>query len=211
MYLKITGNIDATLLVIDIANHGKVKENTLTTFFSNGVEVVGFENSGTIDTWRMKAEAYDSMYPKMSLNEDWVNSPIKQQKLMGLFSKFFVPLSAEACRVTIVDPYIFAKGTNVTWLSSIIIDNVKSKEIRFVRNQANDDSVIFQQIESILKNNGFNVSFINAGATLHDRWWYTRKSGFTIGISFNGINKKNSTIKMLDDAELNQIILNHGV
>lgn len=46
---------------------------------------------------------------------------------------------------------------------------------------------------------------------LHDRWWYTRKSGFVLGISFNGLSIKDSTIKMLDDNELNAIINKFGV
>lgn len=211
MYFKFDGTINGTQCIIDIANCGKIRKSTMIEIInSKNINVTGFVLDSEFNEYKDKAKKYDEMHPKMTLNEDFVNNKISNDEIKKLFNKFFLPLSVDSCELTIIDPYVFAKGTNYSLLLDIIKANVCSKKIRFIRNENNDDSTVLNNISNDLQNNGFKIKLINK-RKLHDRWWYTRKSGFVIGISFNGLSIKDSTIKMLDDNELNAIINKFGV
>ena len=211
MYFKFDGTINGTQCIIDIANCGKIRKSTMIKIInSTNVNVTGFVLDSEINEYKDKAKKYDEMHPKMTLNEDWVDNTISDDEIKELFNKFFAPLSVDTCELTIIDPYIFAKGTNYLLFLDIIKANVTSKKIRFIRNDDNDDSAIFNIICNDLKNHGFTITKVS-NKSLHDRWWYTRKNGFVFGISFNGLSRKDSTIKLLEDGELNAIINKFGV
>lgn len=211
MYFKFDGAIDRIQCVMDIVKYKKIQESTMIEIInSKNINVTGFVLDSEFNEYKDKAKKYDEMHPKMTLNEDFVNNKISNDEIKKLFNKFFIPLSVDSCELTIIDPYAFAKGTNYSLFLDIIKANVGSKKIRFIRNKNNDDSTVLNSISNDLQNNGFKIMLINK-RKLHDRWWYTRKSGFVIGISFNGLSIKDSTIKMLDDNELNAIINKFGV
>lgn len=211
MYFKFEGIVDCTKCANDISNFGYIKEETMLEILKNPqIRVTGFMVDAIIKQMEERSTIYGMMHPKMLLKEDWIDKDISDSELEKNFKKFFFPLSSDSCRVTIIDPYIFSSGTNSKLLLNIIKENVKVREIRFVRNMNNDYALIRDEMIRSLEDDEYKIEEINA-TDLHDRWWYTRKAGFTVGVSFNGLSRKNSTIKMLDDFELNRIIARYGV
>lgn len=210
MYLKIKGNIDMRILISDFSRNRPASKENLKNFFENGVDVVGYDYEKVIELYKEKARKFDMLHPKMNLNEDWVDGNISPNDLDNLFKKFTYPLDLINCELTIVDSYIFAKGTNINLFITILENYVKSKKVRFIRNSIHDEPIVKNTILNNLKNKNFNVR-IEDSIDLHDRWWFSRKEGFTIGTSFNGLQKKDTTMKMLDADELNQIINKFGI
>lgn len=211
MYFKFEGIIDCSKCANDIANFGYIKQETMLDILKNPqIRVTDFMVDAIIKRMEEREAIYKKLYPKMLLKEDWIDKDISDSEVEENFKKFFFPLGGDSCQVTIIDPYIFSSGTNSELLLNVIKENVKIKEIRFIRNESKVDTPIRNIVIRSLEDDGYRIEEINA-TELHDRWWYTRKAGFTVGISFNGISKKNSTIKMLDDFELNKIIAKYGI
>ena len=213
MYFKFEGNVDCSKCASDIANFGYVTEETMLNILRNSqIKITDFKVDAVIKQMEERNSIYEMMHPKMLLNEDWIDKEISNSEVEKIFKKFFYPLDSDSCQVTIIDPYIFSRGTNSDLLLDVIKENVKIKKIRFVRNKSNDDSLIQKEIIRSLEEDGYKIEEINATKLqVHDRWWYTRKAGFTVGISFNGLFRRSTTMKMLDDSELNEIIAIYGV
>ena len=112
---------------------------------------------------------------------------------------------ADSCSITIVDPYLFSKNTNADLLYDILKNNVKSKSVRFFTNFGNDDLTTKNSVQDRLKNDGYLIEHNNRSDS-HDRYWFSRIAGFTVGTSFNGIGNKLSTFSMLKQNDLSGII-----
>ena len=194
MYFKFEGSFDAETCVIDLANFKEIKKETfLKILNAKNTKITEFLLDGEVNKLKEKARYYDSMHPKMLLTEDFVENSINDAELKKLFNKFFYPLKADTCPVFIMDPYIIAKNTNVNLFVDIIKENVKSKELKIVRNSKNDEKNVFNNIDKKLKSDGFKISYCDR-SDLHDRWWFTRKNGFTVGTSFNGLTRRNTLL-----------------
>lgn len=208
MYFNLSGKIDVSLILVKSNKKAKAEE-LARQIIESGLEYEGNLLNSAVEKMKEHEKYYIEMHPKMTLNEDYIEDNISIKEIHQLFQRFFVPLRADICCLTIVDQYIFANGTNVTLLTDILKTEATSKQIRFITKSSNVDATTKNNVETILKADGFNVD-INYSNQLHDRWWYTRINGFTTGISFNGLRRKESTIKMLDQSELSKIISNHG-
>ena len=71
---------------------------------------------------------------------------ISENDIKLTFNRFFKPLSADACNLKIIDPYIFARSTNVDLFFSILSENVGSRKIRFITNLSNADLSIQSEL-----------------------------------------------------------------
>lgn len=206
MYFKLKGNIDI-YQIFDNENGGFDNKKFCKQIIDNDIKIEKYVTCAEIER---NKEYYEKMHPTNILNEDYIKGNLSNEEIKNLFCKFSQPLNLNNCKLTIIDPYIFSKGTDSDLLTEILIENVKKKEIRFVTNQSKIDVSIKSNIETILCNNGFTIN-CDYRQDIHDRWWYSRCNGFTTGISFNGLNKKNSTIKRLEQDELNNIINDFGI
>jgi hypothetical protein len=206
MYFKIEGNFDMSPCVMDKANFGEVKLDTfIELLYQSNVHIVNSFCDSEIEDWKEKAKKYDGLHPKMTLNEDFISYNISDKELKMEFNKFLGAISSNTCQLTIVDPYLFASGTNVNLFLSIVKDNVLSKSIKFIFDSSHNDLSVYNQIITSLKTDNFIIDK-SPKKRLHDRWWFTRKAGFAVGASFSGLTRKDTTFKMLDDDELNSIL-----
>ena len=206
MWFEINGQIDVSLM-LDEQVGGINTQKFCSQLVTNHVKVLGFKTSTEIEKWK---NYYLDMHPKQYLTEDVLPASITDEEVKKAFDKFFKPLSANFCRVTIVDPYIFARFTNVNLLCSIIVHNVQSKKIRFITKLSNADSTIKNEIETSLEDSGFEI-YVEDRSDIHDRWWYTRIKGFTCGTSFNGISRKTTMLNLFSDEDLTAIINDFGI
>ena len=205
MYLKIEGKMD---IAQTLSTHGGIDTSKFCNqLLENHARITQHFTCVEVEKWR---KYYLEMHPHQKLNEDVLPDGITDDEIKSVFEKFFKPLSAEACSLTIIDPYIFAAGTNVALLVDILNTNVKSKQIRFVTNSRNTDVSIEASIKTQLTNMGFTVDIVNR-TDIHDRYWYTRMKGFSCGTSFNGISRKTTIINIFPDQDLSDIIAIFGI
>ena len=209
MHFKLKGTTDCSLIITKKTDVDKARE-LARQIIDNGLEFKGYITDAEVDKLMEYKKYYESMHPKMTLNEDYISDSITTGEIIKMFDKFFVPLDAANCQVTVVDQYIFSNGIDVALLTDIIKKNVTSLKVRFLTKQSNEVASVKNNIINVLSTFGFSVH-VDYDNNLHDRWWYTRVNGFTTGISFNGFSRKESTMKMLDQSELNNIILKHGI
>lgn len=205
MYFKLEGKIDVAQMIAQKGGIDALK--FCNQILENDIKITEFLTCAEVNRWK---KFYSDMNPKQKLNEDLVQKDVTEEEIKCEFTKFFVPLSLESCRLTIIDPYIFAKNTPVDLLVSILNENVKSKKLRIITNDVNSDILIRTSVEQKLAKLGFTVDFVN-DKKIHDRWWYTRKKGFLTGTSFNGIGKKMTIMTLLNDKDLSDIIDKFGI
>ena len=206
MWFKVDGEIDVSTMFDDKEN-GINTQKFCNQLISNNVEIVQSRTNSEIEEWE---NYYIDMHPKQNLLEDILLASTSNDEVKDIFKKFFKPLSVESCCVTIIDPYIFAKGTNVNLLVTILDSNIGSRKIKFITTAANSDNVVKTDIETKLSNLGFDIT-IEDRKDIHDRWWYTRINGFYCGTSFNGISHKTTMLNLISDNDLNEIIKIYGV
>lgn len=206
MWFEVEGNIDVSLM-LDSQVGGINIQKFCTQLVKNQVKIVEFKTSAEIEEWK---KYYIDMHPKQNLTEDLLPTSITDEEIKRVFEKYFKPLSADCCGVTIIDPYIFAKGTNVNLLFDILSSNVGSKSIRFITNLKNVDSSTKCSLETDLKKDSFVIDVINR-SDIHDRLWYTRMKGFFCGTSFNGISREITMLNLIPDKDLSELIKLFGV
>ena len=206
MWFEVEENIDVSLM-LDSQVGGINTQKFCTQLVKNQVKIVEFKTNAEIEEWK---KYYIDMHPKQNLTEDLLPTSITDDEIKRVFEKYFKPLSADCCCVTIIDQYIFAKKTKVDLLVSILEKNVGSKQLRLITTLTHSDSVVKTEIETKLSNLGFNIS-IEDRNDIHDRWWYTRKKGFSCGTSFNGISHKTTMMNLIPDKDLNDIIKLYGI
>lgn len=206
MWFEVNGDIDVSMM-LDSQYGGINTRKFCEQLIANQARITDYKTSTEIKKWK---NYYLDMHPKQYLTEDILSDSITDEEVKKAFNRFFKPLSANSCPVTIIDPYIFARSTNVNLLCSIIMDNVQSKKVRFVTKLSNADSTIKNEIETRLKESGFEI-YVEDRLDIHDRWWYTRIKGFTCGTSFNGISRKTTMLNLFSDEDLTQIINKFGI
>lgn len=205
MYFNLEGDINGAAMLSE--NGGYDSEKFCRQIKENGIKITGSLTCTEVDLWR---SYYLNMHPKQILCEAIVEKDLTDDEIRNLFKEFFFPLAADSCCVTIVDPYLFSANTDVALLSSILKENVLSKRLRVITNPRHINHTIENSVVEDLESSGINVKIIHR-TDIHDRWWYTRVSGFTCGTSFNGFGKsKLTTIKLLDQKELDVIVVGYG-
>lgn len=205
MYFNVEGKMDVSEMFSTAG--GIDAQKFCKQILENNLKVTGVITCAEVEEWR---KYYHDMNPKQYLIEDVLPDSITDDEIKATFEKFFKPLNVDACALTIIDPYIFARGTNVTLLVDILKTNVTSKQIRFVTTLSKADATVKSDVENQLKLDGF-VLKIEDRVDIHDRWWYTRIKGFSSGTSFNGLSRKTTTINILPDQDLNDIISIYGI
>ena len=206
MYFNLNGKIDVSQM-LSSTDSGIDSKKFCTQIIENGIRINEFYCNAQIEKWK---NYYYDMHPKTRLCEDIVKKDIANDDIKGIFAKFFKPLDAENCSVSIVDPYLFSSGTNVELLSDILISNVKSKNIKFITDFSKDDFSVREYVMQKIEQAGFKPQSFNRNDS-HDRYWFTRKNGFAIGTSFNGLGNKISTFTMLSSKDLNDVISIFGI
>ena len=205
MYFKIEGTLN---IAQALSTHGGIDTNKFCDqLLGNQAQITQHFTCAEVEMWR---KYYLEMHPHQTLNEDVLPNGITDDDIKIVFEKFFKPLSAESCSLTIVDPYAFATGTNVALLVDILSTNVKSKKVRFITNSRNTNTSVEADIKTQLTNIGFTVDVVNR-TDIHDRYWYTRMKGFSCGTSFNGISRKTTMINIFPDQDLSDIIAIFGI
>ena len=205
MYFKIEGTPNIAQM---LSTHGGIDTRKFCNqLLENSAHITQFITCIEVEKWK---KYYLEMHPHQTLNEDVLPDGITDAEIKSAFEKFFKPLAADACSLTIIDPYIFANGTNVALLVDILNTNIKSKQVRFVANSRNSNTSIETDIITQLKNMGFTVNIDNR-TDIHDRYWYTRKNGFSCGTSFNGISRKTTMMNLFPDQDLSDIIAKFGI
>lgn len=208
-YIKFDGNYDITVPVVEIANNKRISRDTMIKIIDSCTPI-GIETKDDSRKEISKEALKLTSCNKKLLNEDFVPNTATNIDLETIFKKFFDDTQIGDEEVTIADQYIFSNGVDVNLLSKIIVDNIKSKKVRFVYNESRVDKKIRGNLETILKKNNFQIRF-NKTQNLHDRYWYSKNGGFLICASFNTLRKIPTIIKMLDCEELYQIYNFYGV
>ena len=205
MYFKIEGELDVAKM---LSTHDGIDlEKFCEQLLSNNNQIVQTYTSSQVEQWE---KYYAEMHPRQILNEDIIQSEVTDDEIKQIFKRFFKPMSVDACSLTIIDPYIFATGTNVSLFVDILSANVQSKQVRFVTNSRNSDTSVKENIYTQLTNMGFTVDIVDS-TDIHDRYWYTRIKGFSCGTSFNGISRKTTMINLFPDQDLSDIISKFGI
>ena len=142
---------------------------------------------------------YDYYNPTMQL---LCHKESSLEEINKIFIKSFEKLNADEYPLTIIDPYLFAEGTDTNFLIELLINNVKSKKVTFMTARRNTNEEILNEIINALESQDFEVrNYFERN--LHDRVWFTEKGGFVCGTSINGLGKKNFTVFInLDDEDL---------
>ena len=201
MYFKITGKMDVSQMLS--SERGEIDNKKFCEqILANDLKIEGYILSSQLEQWK---KYYEDMHPRMRLCEDLAQKDISAAEITELFSKYFKPLSADCCSATVVDPYLFSEKTDTSLLCKVVEENVQSKRIRFITDFGKDDAAIKNTVLSKLQTNGFSVTTTDCKDS-HDRYWFTRIAGFTIGTSFNGLGKKLSTFAILKQDDLSEII-----
>lgn len=205
MYFKIEGELDVSQM---LSSKGYIdKEKFCSQLLKNKNIITNFYTCSQIEQWE---KYYLERHPKQNLNEDILFTSITEDQIKAVFKKFLIPLFANNCSLTIIDPYIFAKNTNISLLVDILSANVQSKKVRFITNYDNKDEDVEKDVKKQLINMDFNVN-IKYRSDIHDRYWYTRIKGFFCGTSFNGIGRKTTMLNIFPDQDLNDIINQFGI
>lgn len=205
MYFKIEGELDVAKM---LSTHDGIDlEKFCEQLLSNNNQIVKTYTSSQVEQWE---GYYREMHPCQILNEDVVQSEVTDEDIKQIFNRFFKPMAVDACPLTIIDPYIFATGTNISLFVDILSANVQSKKVRFVTNSRNSDTSVKENIYTQLTNMGFTVDIVDR-TDIHDRYWYTRIKGFYCGTSFNGISRKTTMINLFPDQDLSDIISKFGI
>ena len=208
-YIKFDGNYDITVPIVEIANDKRISRNTMINIIDS-CKAIEIKTEGVLKKEISKEALKSTLCNKKLLNEDFVSKTATNIDLEMIFKKFFDDTEIGNEEVTIADQYIFSNGVNVHLLSKIIVDNIKSKKVRFVYNESRVDKKIRNNLQTILKQNNFQIRF-DKTQNLHDRYWYSKNGGFLICASFNTLRKSPTIIKMLDLQELYQIYNFYGV
>jgi len=204
MYFNLEGNMDCAAMLSE--RGGYDSEKFCAQIKERKLEIKGTLTCAEVNKWR---EYYFRMHPKQVLNEDIMERNLSDDEIKEEFEKFLNPLSVDFCRLTIIDPYLFADHTNVALLVQILRQNVKSKKIRIITKRSNVNGAIKNEFEDLLNEFDIEKKYEDS---IHDRWWYTRVNGFQCGSSFNGIGKeKLITISLLRGKDLNRIIDEYGI
>ena len=204
-YIKFNGEYDFTKPICEIVNDKKISKETMLDIIDSCIPIE-IKTEGVLIKELSKL---DSSKKKL-LTEDFVPKTITNINLEKVFKKFFDDTQIGNDEVIIADQYIFSNGVNIQLLSKIIVDNVKSKKVRFVYNKYKNDNQIYNSIIGNLKNNGFQINLVST-QNLHDRYWYSKTGGFLVCASFNTLQKSPTIIKKLDCQELCQIYKYYGV
>lgn len=204
-YIKFNGEYDFTKPIREIVNDKKISKETMLNIIDSCIPIE-IKTEGVLIKELSKL---DSSKKKL-LTEDFVPKTITNINLEKVFKKFFDDTQIGNDEVIIADQYIFSNGVNIQLLSKIIVDNVKSKKVRFIYNKGKNDNQIYNSIIDNLKNNGFQINLVST-KNLHDRYWYSKTGGFLVCASFNTLQKSPTIIKKLDCQELCQIYEYYGV
>ena len=204
-YIKFNGEYDFTKPIREIVNDKKISKETMLNIIDSCIPIE-IKTEGVLIKELSKL---DSSKKKL-LTEDFVPKTATNIDLETVLKKFFDDTQIGNDEVTIADQYIFSNGVNIQLLSKIIVDNVKSKKVRFVYNKYKNDNQIYNSIIGNLKNNGFQINLVSA-QNLHDRYWYSKTGGFLVCASFNTLQKSPTIIKKIDCQELCQIYKYYGV
>lgn len=204
-YIKFNGEYDFTKTICEIVNDKKISKETMLDIIDSCIPIE-IKTEGVLIKELSKL---DSCKKKL-LTEDFVPKTITNINLEKVFKKFFDDTQIGNDEVTIADQYIFSNGVNIQLLSKIIVDNVKSKKVRFVYNKYKNDNQNYNSIIGNLKNNGFQINLVST-QDLHDRYWYSKTDGFLVCASFNTLQKSPTIIKKLDCQEVCQIYKYYGV
>ena len=168
MYFKLKGTTDCSLIITKKTDVDKARE-LARQIIDNGLEFKGYITDAEVDKLVEYKKYYESMHPKMTLNEDYISDSITTGEIIKMFDKFFVPLDAANCQVTVVDQYIFSNGIDVALLTDIIKKNVTSLKVRFLTKQSNEVVSVKNSIINVLSTFGFSVH-VDYDNNLHDRF-----------------------------------------
>lgn len=165
------------------------------TIQNNKLQVTNYALSTEIER---NKEYYDLMHQQKILLESFIPDGTSEKEIIEIFIDELKPLELERNKLTIVDPYIFANGTEISLLSEILLKCVICKDICFITNCNSEKYCVRKNIEDFLNENGFKFT-VKYDSSIHDRYWLSNKSGIICGTSFGGIGKKKSLIMKLDD------------
>ncbi len=208
MYFDVNGDVDVASM-LSSEKGGIDREKFCGQILEKRLTIDGYQMNSQVEEWR---QYYTDMHPKAILLEALLKKECTKEEIEREFSKFIKPLMAADCTVTIIDPYLFAKNLDIDLFCNILADNIASKSVRIITNEKNrySNACTQKNIEQRLKDLGFKL-IIKHDDQSHDRYWYSRVNGFSIGTSMNGISKKLTTLLSLPQEDLNEIIKMYGL
>ena len=133
----------------------------------------------------------------------WKNMTLDER--INKFVRYVEKIGGINNDLLIIDPYLFPRNydTNyVTMLSQILIRS-NCTRITVVTDKNNFSSDVFKTINRAITP---NIELIYS-SDFHDRYWIANKSkGFNSGTSLNGVGRKISSILMLEQEDVDNII-----
>ena len=119
MYFNISGKMDISKM-LSTQGGGIDSQKFCEQILNNNLQIKGYKTCAEIEEYE---KYYKEMHPKMRLCEDIVKMELSDEEIKQLFKKFFRPICADVCPVTIIDPYFFKSPP---FIYDVIEENIKS-------------------------------------------------------------------------------------
>ena len=125
MYFNISGKMDISKM-LSTQGGGIDSQKFCEQILNNNLQIKGYKTCAEIEEYE---KYYKEMHPKMRLCEDIVKMELSDEEIKQLFKKFFRPICADVCPVTIIDPYFFKSPP---FIYDVIEENIKSQKLRII-------------------------------------------------------------------------------
>lgn len=130
-----------------------------------------------------------------------MNDEEKIEKIL----KYIEEIGGKKGEMLIIDPYIFPRNITEEYKNMLmsIFRKGEFNKLSIVTDSSNYNESLFNEIENFL---GSKIQ-INFSSEFHDRFWIANENkGFILGTSLNGIGKKYSSINLLDEEDVKEIM-----
>ena len=140
-----------------------------------------------------------------SLNEEilWKNMTISER--IDKFVEYIERIDGVEGHLLIIDPYLFPRKCDKNYPKMLvqIFNKANCVSITVVTDESNYNKSIFETVSQDTES-PIKVIF---SSDFHDRYWIANeKKGFNCGTSMNGVGRKISSILMLEDDDVRDIV-----
>ena len=138
------------------------------------------------------------------ITEEVLQKGLNNAEKANTFSEFFSEIFSVGKELIIIDPYLFKDDSDEYCdLLADLLNKAAAHSIIVITNQKNYKQSSYNKTSGKV-NNTIEIKYSN---DFHDRFWISdRKKGFSTGTSLNGIGNKISSINLLPENDVTEII-----
>lgn len=133
----------------------------------------------------------------------WKN--MKDEEKVKKFTEYIAKIGGVKGDLLIIDPYLFCKNSKDDYkklLQNILIQS-QCRSLKIITDKSNYDESFFRETEKVINK---SIQLIDT-RDFHDRFWIANEcKGFISGTSLNGVGKKYSSINIMDEEDVKDII-----